>query len=86
MDQATRDALRAFAQRRWDLVARQKRSFVAERYRVGGAAASRAAAQRLVQRWRTLHPEPVAAIRVADLQAHVALKQKLDRAGDGIRL
>ena len=78
MDDATRAALRAFANRRWDLVARHKRTFVAERYREGGPDASRRAAQRLLQRWRALHPEHRSEMRAADLQAHVALKQKLD--------
>jgi hypothetical protein len=80
------EALRAFVRRRWDLVEREKREFVAERFRAGGPAASRAVAERLLQRWQSLHPNaPTAEMRAADLAAHVALKRKLDRARDGLR-
>ncbi len=77
---------RAFVQRRWDLVEREKRRFRADRYRTGGPAASRAAALRLLRRWKALGlaDSNVAERREADLASHVALKQKLDRAGDAL--
>lgn len=82
----SREELRAFAQRRWDLVEREKREFVALRFRTEGPAGSRAAALRLLERWRRLHPDgPLSSMREADLQAHVALKRKLDQARDGLR-
>ncbi len=78
-------ALRAFAHRPWELVEREKRRFVAERYRAGGAAASWAAAQRLKARWRALHPEgSPPRMRDEDLAALVALKAKLMRAVHGL--
>ena len=79
------EALREFAQRRWDLVERAKREFAAARYRAEGPAASRAAAQRLLQKWQALHPEgPVPAMRAADLADHVALKRKLDQTANAV--
>jgi hypothetical protein len=86
MDQAMRDALRAFAERHWDRVQAEKRRFVVERYQRGGAEAARAVAQRLRERWKALHPEaPLPSMRAADLRAHVALKRKLDRTADVFR-
>jgi hypothetical protein len=76
--------LRAFAARRWDLVADEKRTFVANRYRVHGPAANRETALRLRERWVELHPEgPSAEAREDDLAHHVAFKEKLDRAAHG---
>jgi hypothetical protein len=84
--QPTREALRAFAQRRWDLIERGKREFLAERYRDGGPMAARAAAARLLDRWRALHPDaPLPSMRAADLEAHVAFARKLDKARHGLR-
>jgi hypothetical protein len=78
--------LRAFVGRRWDLVEKEKLRYVADRYKKGGPAAARLAAQRLFQRWRTLHPEVIdTETRSDDLAAHVALKSQLDQAGDAIR-
>lgn len=75
------EQLRAFANRRWDLVADEKVSFVAERYRAGGSKASRMAAGRLARRWARLHPGgPSAEAREDDLEHHIVLKQKLDCA------
>jgi hypothetical protein len=86
MRQLSPEALRAFARRRWGLVERAKREFVAERFRTGGPAAAHAAAQRLLRRWQTLHPDaPLPAMRSADLAAHVALKRKLDQTRDAVR-
>jgi hypothetical protein len=76
----TREELRAFASRRWDLVADEKLAFVAGRYRVSGADANRKAAQSIAQRWTRLHPgSPSPNDRQQDLEHHVELKQKLDR-------
>lgn len=81
----TREQLRAFASRRWDLVADEKLSFLATRYRVSGAEASRKAAEAMAQRWASLHPgSPSPEARQQDFQHHVALKRKLDRAADAI--
>ena len=81
-----RDALRAYAERRWDVLAEHKRALVAERYRTLGPAASLAAAQRLREHWRRLHPSgPSPEMRQADLAAHLALKEKLDRASHVFR-
>jgi len=78
--------LRAFANRRWDLIARAKREFAAQRFASGGPNAARVAAQRLLERWKSLHPDaPIAAMRDADLEAHIALKRKLDRADRAFR-
>lgn len=78
--------LRAFVDRRWDLIEREKRDFLADRFRRGGPAAAHAAARRLFRRWRALHPEAICPKRRADdLAAHVALKRQLERAGDDIR-
>jgi len=75
-----REELRAFAARRWDLVADEKLLFVAQRYRSGGSGASRMAARRLAQRWARLHPGgPSPEARKEDLDHHIAMKQKLDR-------
>jgi hypothetical protein len=75
----TREQLRAFAARRWDLVADEKLSFLAARYREQGQAASRKAAQLLSQRWARLHPGSASPeARQQDLEHHVALKKKLD--------
>ncbi len=77
----TREAIRAYRDRRWDLVAREKRRFAAERYRRGGPEAALEAAARLRARWAELHPEgPAPESRAADLEHHVGLKRKLDRA------
>ena len=78
--------LRAFAHRRWDLIDREKLGFLADRFRRGGPAAARAAAIRLLQRWRRLNPDTVSPERRADdFTSHVALKRQLDRASDGLR-
>jgi len=78
--------LRAFAQRRWDLVEREKTRFRVERFRQGGPAASFAAARGLRERFRRLHPAgPSAEDRKADLDSHVALKATLDRAAHAFR-
>ena len=75
----TREQLRAFAARRWDLVADEKLAFLADRYRREGAAGSRRAAQGIARRWASLHPGgPTAEARQDDLEHHIALKRKLD--------
>lgn len=75
----TREQLRAFAARRWDLVADEKLAFLADRYRREGAAGSRRAAHGMARRWASLHPDgPTAEARRADLEHHIALKRKLD--------
>ncbi|MBX3130436.1 MAG: hypothetical protein KF718_27200 [Polyangiaceae bacterium] len=76
----TAEELRAYARRRWDLVAAEKLRHGAERYRRGGPQAALAAARHLAERWSELHPEgPTPASRQADFEHHVALKVKLDR-------
>lgn len=86
MDEAMREALRAYAERSWDLLAARKREFVAERYRTLGPAASLAAARRLRERWRRLHPNaPTPDMREADFAAHLALKEKMERASHVFR-
>ncbi len=73
--------IRSFAARRWDLVADEKLRFIVERFEAAGISGSRSAARRLRERWLALHPEGATdADREADLKAHVALKEKLDRA------
>lgn len=81
----TREQLRAFAARRWDLVADEKLSFVAARYQAGGVNASRKAAQAMSQRWARLHPAgPSREARLQDFEHHVALKKKLDLVAHAI--
>jgi hypothetical protein len=78
--------LRAFVHRRWDLVEREKVRFLADRFASGGSSAARAAAQRLFRRWQALHANGISPERrAADLASHLALKQKLDRAGHALR-
>lgn len=75
--------IRAFLNRRWDLVQREKLRFLADRYREGGAAASRAAALRLLARFRALHPgPPVKERRAADFASHMALKKLFKQTSD----
>jgi hypothetical protein len=81
----TGEQLRAFAARRWDLIAEEKLSFVATRYLAEGPDASRKAAQSLSQRWARLHPgSPSPEARQQDLEDHVALKKKLDLVAHAI--
>jgi len=78
--------LRAFAQRRWDLVADSKLRFIGERFRAEGPLATRRVARRLAERWAALHPGgPSAEARRQDLSDHLALKAKLDRASHAFR-
>jgi hypothetical protein len=73
------EQLRAFAGRRWDLVADEKLAFLADRYRRGGSKGSREAAQRMAQHRAKLHPEgPSPQSRDEDLTHHIELKRKLD--------
>ncbi|MFZ5891413.1 MAG: hypothetical protein ACOY0T_10205 [Myxococcota bacterium] len=82
----TREQLRAFAARRWDLVADEKLSFVAARYQSRGVDASRKAALAMSQRWAKLHPAgPSREARQQDLEHHVALKKKLDIVAHALR-
>ena len=75
----SREQLRAFAARRWDLVADEKLAFLADRYRREGAAGSREAAHSMARQWAKLHPEgPTPEARRDDLEHHIALKKKLD--------
>ena len=74
------DALRAYARRRWDLVAREDHRFRAERYRTGGPQAGHQTAARLLAHWRAIRPggaDPER--REKDLAAHIALRRQLDR-------
>jgi hypothetical protein len=75
----SREQLRAFAARRWDLVADEKLAFLADRYRREGATGSREAVQRMSRQWARLHPDgPTPEARREDLEHHIALKRKLD--------
>ncbi len=75
----SREQLRAFAARRWDLVADEKLAFLGDRYRREGAAGSRQAVQGMARRWASLHPDgPSVEARQDDLEHHIALKRKLD--------
>jgi hypothetical protein len=75
----SREQLRAFAARRWDLVADEKLAFLADRYRREGAAGSREAAHSMARQWAKLHPAgPTPEARRDDLEHHIALKKKLD--------
>jgi hypothetical protein len=81
----TREQLRAFAARRWDLVADEKISFVVARYQARGVDASRGAAQAMSQRWARLHPAgPSREARLQDFEHHVAMKKKLDLVAHAI--
>jgi hypothetical protein len=78
--------LRAFAQRSWGLVEDAKVRFRAQRFQKEGPSATFAAAQRLRERFRRLHPNgPRPEARTADLGAHLALKAALDRAANALR-
>jgi hypothetical protein len=78
--------LRAYTGRPWDLVGREKREFLASRFRKGGPAAARAAARRLLRRWRILHPDIIcSAGRADDLVTHVTLKHQFEQASHGFR-
>ena len=75
----SREQLRAFAARRWDLVADEKLAFLADRYRREGAKGSREAAHSMARQWAKLHPDgPTPEARRNDLEDHIALKRKLD--------
>lgn len=73
--------LRAYARRPWAERERAKREFVAERYRQdpAGHVASIAALREHLRQVRPEWPTPDELER--DLEAHIDLKRKLDRAG-----
>ena len=77
--------VRAFVTRRWDMVDRAKLDFLADRFRTGGPLLARAAALRLFQRWRALHPRVSPERCAQDLASHVDLKRKLDQTRDAFR-
>lgn len=78
--------LRAYTGRSWDLVRREKLEYLASRFRKGGPAAARAAARRLLRRWRILHPDIICSpSRADDLVAHVTLKHQFEQSSHGFR-
>lgn len=74
--------LRAYAARRWDLVQHEKDRWRAERFMVGGPAATLAASHALRERARRIHGVPAEASRRADLAHHRLLLAKLERVRD----
>jgi hypothetical protein len=78
--------LRRFAERPWGEISDSKLRFLAERFERDGPAGALKVAQRLAARWRRLHPEGASReSRERDLEAHIALKSRLDRAHLGLR-
>jgi hypothetical protein len=75
-----RDALRAYAGRRWSAGADADRRYWAARHRSEGSAATVAAAEALWRHMRETRPDwPDARERASDLEHHVSLKRLLDR-------
>lgn len=77
--------IRAFARRRWDLVEDSKREFIADRYREDPIAHARSI-EALREHLRAVRPEwPTQDDLARDLEDHIALKRKLDRAAPFVR-
>lgn len=75
-----REHLRAYARRPWAALEAAKRDAMAAQYRADPAAHARAV-EALTVHLRAVRPDwPTQAELAADLEAHVALKHKLDRA------
>jgi len=75
-----RDALRAYALRRWSAGTDEERRYWADRYRSDGPAATIEAGQALWRHMREVRPDwPDQAAREADLQHHVTFKRLLER-------
>jgi hypothetical protein len=79
------DAIRAFAGRRWDLVAREKARSLTERYESEGPSMGLRVLAELRQRLQTLGTPPytVESLR-EDLAGHVELAAKIARVRDGL--
>ena len=84
-ERSARDGLdledvRAFARRRWDVAEDEKRAFIAAQYRADPIAHARSV-DALRDHLRAVRPEwPTRADLERDLEDHVELKRKLDRA------
>jgi hypothetical protein len=75
-----REAIRAFAQRRWAEAEEAKREYWARRFRAGGSAETLRAAQALWQHVRRVRPDwPTPQDRADDLAHHTELKRRIDR-------
>jgi hypothetical protein len=72
--------LRAFANRDWAAVARSKRDFWAERFRLAGSEPARTAATALLEHARRHGVTPSARDREDDLAGHLRIRDRLDRA------
>jgi hypothetical protein len=78
-------AIRAFVDRRWDLVEREKARVLAERYLREGPEMGLAVLGELRQRLRTAGTATYTSeSRSEDLAAHVAFAQKLAQVRDGL--
>ncbi|HXG56981.1 MAG TPA: hypothetical protein VNJ03_16505 [Vicinamibacterales bacterium] len=77
-----RDDLRAFAYRDWVAAERGKQQYWADRYRRGGSGPARHASTLLLEHARRLGSAILGdAERSVDLAHHIALRDRLDRAG-----
>jgi hypothetical protein len=75
------DDVRAYARRRWEMVAALKHEHWARERAARGPAATFEVSQALWAHVRQLHPDwPSVEERRADLAHHVALKRAIDRA------
>lgn len=77
-----RDDLRAFAHRNWAAVERSKQQYWVERFRRDGPGPARHASSLLLEHARRLGTRLLSGReRAADLAHHIALCNRLDRAG-----
>jgi hypothetical protein len=75
-----RDALRAYAGRRWSAAADEDRRYWAERYRAEGPAATVEAAQQFWRHMREMRADwPSTRERELDLEHHLTFKRLLER-------
>jgi hypothetical protein len=77
------DDIRAFVNRDWDAVAASKTAYWAERFQRDGWQPAWQAAGALRSEMRRVRPDyPNAHERALDFAAHLALRDRLDRAAD----
>lgn len=79
------DAIRAFASRRWDLIAREKARTLTEQYELEGPAMGLRVLAELRQRLQILgKPSYTIESLREDLNGHVELAAKIGRVRDGL--
>ena len=76
-----RDTIRAFARRDWTLLERLDREHWTETYQRGGGEIGSRVAAGMAEYARRVRPDwPTAAERHRDLEDHIELKRRIDRA------